>query len=213
MFKKFFIISLLFFIIFILWTFLLLFINVKPVGPNNSFIGFANINIYVHTLLGTNLFLYYLTDWLSIIPVFIMFGFAILGFIQLLKRKSFFKVDFDIYLLGVFYLLLFFIYLFFENFIINFRPILIEGFLEASYPSSTTLLVVTIIGLTIIQNNLKNKNVVLKKFLNFLLYVFMFFMVICRFISGVHWFTDILGGLFLSISLISLYYYLIKKHL
>ena len=69
MFKKFFIISLLFFIIFILWTFLLLFINVKPVGPNNSFIGFSNINIYVHTLLGTNLFLYYLTDWLSIIPV------------------------------------------------------------------------------------------------------------------------------------------------
>ena len=213
MFKKYFFISLFFFIVFILWTILLLFINVRDVGPNNSSIGLADINIYIHNKIGTNLFLYYLTDWLSIIPVFIMFGFAILGFIQLLKRKSFFKVDFDIYLLGIFYLLLFFIYLFFENFIINFRPILIEGFLEASYPSSTTLLVVTIIGLTIIQNNLKNKNVILKKFFNFLLYVFMFFMVICRFISGVHWFTDILGGLFLSISLISLYYYLIKKHL
>ena len=213
MFKKYFFISLFFFIVFILWTILLLFINVRDVGPNNSSIGLADINIYIHNKIGTNLFLYYLTDYLSIFPIFMMIVFFIFGLIQLLKRKSFLKVDFDIYLLGFFYLLLFFIYLFFEIFIINFRPILIEGLLEASYPSSTTLLVITSIGLTIIQNNLRNKNLKFKTFIKVFLYFYMFFMIFCRFISGVHWFTDILGGLFLSISLISLYYYLIKKHL
>ena len=126
---------------FALWTVMILYVDVQAVGQNGTRIGFAAFNVWFHQLTGVHMSLYTITDWLGLVPVFICLCFGILGFVQLIKRRSLFRVDPDILLLGGYYVLVIFCYLIFEMIPINYRPVLIEGRLEASYPSSTTLLV------------------------------------------------------------------------
>ena len=78
--------------------------------------------------------IYTITDWLGLVPIFICMIFGGIGCVQLMKGRSLFKVDYDIILLGKYYVLVVFGYLIFEMIPINYRPILIEGFMEASYP-------------------------------------------------------------------------------
>lgn len=190
---------------FILWTVLVCLVDIQAIGPRDSSVGLATLNGFVHSLTGANMTLYEITDWLGLVPVAIMFGFAILGLCQLIKRKSFKKVDYNIYVLGAYYVVVFLAYFFFEYVVINYRPVLIDGYLEASYPSSTTMLVLTMIPTTIMQLNERLKNEKMKKTLTVALSVFMIFMVIVRLVSGVHWLSDIVGGVFLSISFVKAY--------
>ena len=74
--------------LFILYTVAIMFVDVQPIGPQGSSVGFAEVNQYFHTLFGVNMLLYSITDWLSIAVLFIMFGFAMVGLVQLIKRKS-----------------------------------------------------------------------------------------------------------------------------
>ena len=129
---------------FAVWTFLIQEVDVQPIGPNESTVGFAALNGWFHQLTGVHWMLYTLTDWLGLVPIFVCLIFAGIGFVQLVQRKSLFKVDLDIIMLGAYYVLVIFGYLLFEMVPINYRPVLIEGFLEASYPSSTTLLVLSV---------------------------------------------------------------------
>lgn len=190
---------------FVLWTFLVKIIDVKAIGPDCSKVGFASLNGFFHDLTGVNFHLYILTDWLGLIPISFMFGFAIFGFIQFLKRKSLLKVDTDILILGGFYIVMTMFYLFFENFIINYRPVLIEGILEASYPSSTTLMVMCVMPTAAIQLNRRIKNMKFRKTAVYLINIFTVFMVLARLVSGVHWITDIIGGIFLSMGLVLIF--------
>ena len=73
---------------FVLWTLLIRFIDVKTIGPQESAVGFATLNGFFHNLTGVNFTLYTITDWLGLVPVFVCFGFGLLGLIQLIKRKS-----------------------------------------------------------------------------------------------------------------------------
>ena len=132
-------------------------------------------------------------------------GFATLGLVQLIKRKSLFKVDHSILILGVFYLVVLAVFLLFERIVINYRPTLINGFLEASYPSSTTLLVTCIIPTAMIQLSSRIKSKSASIAVNGALGTFAIFMVTARLISGVHWATDIIGGLLISVSLVTAY--------
>ena len=192
-------------LLFVLWTFLLCFIDVQPIGPNYSIVGFATLNKFIHNFTGVNMALYNITDWLGLVPVFISFSFAILGLVQWIKRKNILKVDYDILMLGVFYIVVFSIYFLFEYVVINHRPVLINGYLEASYPSSTTMLVLCVIPSAIIQFKALIKQKALQTVINTLLVLFMLFMVFGRLISGVHWFSDIIGGFLISSGLVSLY--------
>jgi undecaprenyl-diphosphatase len=88
---------------------------------------------------------------------------------------------------------------------INYRPILINGFLECSYPSSTTLLVLSVMPTLIFQMKNRLKNDKIKIILKLVTVVFSLFMVIARLISGVHWVTDIIGSCFLSAGLFYIY--------
>jgi len=204
-------ISLVLFTLFLFWTLLVLIIDVKEIGPQNSTVGLSNLNAFIHNLFGVNLSLYYITDYLSIIPFLFIIGFAFWGFLQLTKRKSFLKVDFSILMLGAFYITVMAFYVFFEIFVINYRPILIEGNLEASYPSSTTMLTLCVMLTSSLQFKLRIKNKKLQKLICGIIYIFTAFMVVSRLISGVHWFSDIIGGILLSFSLITIYLSLIKK--
>ena len=149
--------------------------------------------------------IYTITDWLGLIPLFVCTIFGGIGFVQLVERRSLLKVDCDIIFLGIYYVIVIFGYLIFEMIPINYRPILIEGFMEASYPSSTTLLVLSVMPTLIFQGNRRLENGVVKKTICVLTSVFSAFMVIGRMISGVHWFTDIVGSILLSTGLFCIY--------
>ncbi len=196
--------------VFVLWTIAIQFIDVKAIGPQNSSVGFTTLNQFVHNLTGVNMSLYTITDWLGLVPLGFALGFALVGFIQLIKRKHILKVDFNILALGGFYIVVFAMYIFFELFVVNYRPILINGILEASYPSSTTMLVMCIMPTSIMQFNNRIKNKTLKKLISVSIIVFILFMVIGRILSGVHWITDIIGGAMLSCGLVMLYYFVSK---
>ena len=208
--KKNFFIAVFLLITFVLWTVSVRFIDVGTIGPRNSAVGFSTINKFVHSLTGVNMSLYTITDWLGLVPIFFAFGFAILGLIQWIKRKNILKVDYSILVLGGFYIATITDYILFEMVIVNYRPILINGYLEVSYPSSTTLLVLCVMPTAIMQFNTRIKNKILKKFVIFLLAAFIAFMVIGRFISGVHWFSDIIGGILLSSGLVIFYHFVIN---
>lgn len=192
--------------VFILWTVAVSLIDVQAIGPKNSDIGFATLNGFIHNITGVHMALYTVTDWLGIIPLGFIMGFALLGFVQLIKRKNLLKVDSSILVLGGFYIIVITVYLFFEFYIVNYRPVLINGCLEASYPSSTTLLVMCVMPTTVMQLNHRIKNKKFKKMIAYLIIAFTVFMVIGRLISGVHWITDIIGGAILSIGLVMIYF-------
>lgn len=194
-----------FFILFVLWTLLVCLIDVAPIGPNQSTVGFATLNGFIHNLTGVHMPLYTVTDWLGLVPFGIVFGFAILGLIQLIQRKSIWKVDRGILRLGGFYIAVMAVYLLFETLVINYRPILINGVLEPSYPSSTTFLVLCVIPTAAMQWKHRIKIRWLWKCVYFLCVIFSSFMVIARLVSGVHWFTDIVGGILISTALVKLY--------
>ena len=190
---------------FALWTVLIRWVDVQAVGQNGTKIGFADFNVWFHQLTGVHMTLYTITDWLGLVPIFICLCFGVLGLVQLIKRRSLLRVDADILLLGVYYMLVIAGYLIFEMIPINYRPILIEGRLEASYPSSTTLLVLSVMPTLWFQANRRVSNAMIRKAVAVFVIAFSAFMVIGRLISGVHWVTDIIGSVLLSAGLYMLY--------
>jgi len=128
-------------------------IDIKCDAVNNSCIGLATINQFIFDKIGVNMTWYTITDWLGIVPILMSMVYALVGFKQLIKRKSIKKVDNEIIILGIFYIIVISIYVLFEKYIINYRPILMNGFLEASFPSSHTLMTICLCGSSIIINN------------------------------------------------------------
>ena len=191
---------------FVLWTVLVRFVDVHQIGPLGSSVGFATLNAKVHELTGVNWFLYTLTDWLGLIPIYVALGFAILGLVQWIKRRSLIKVDKSLLALGGFYTVVISAYLFFETVVINYRPVLINGRAEASYPSSTTMLVLCVMTSAVMQSNLRIKRSAVRLCIYFVSCAYTAFMVIGRLLAGVHWFTDIVGGILLSTGLAITYY-------
>ena len=203
--KKNFCISTILILLAVVFTILVKIVDVKQVGVNGTSIGFATVNQFVFETIGVNMIWYHVTDWLGLVPIFIAMEYGLIGLIQLIKRKSLFKVDKEIIILGLFYVVVISIYIFFEKVIVNYRPILMNGFLEASYPSSHTLMTICLCGSSIIVNK-KMFNNKITKLMNMLSLIIIFITVIGRLISGVHWFTDIVGGIFISIALLTTLY-------
>lgn len=190
---------------FVLWTIAVRFVDVRPIGPQGSSVGFAEINRFVHSLTGVHLALYTITDWLGLIPAGACAGFGVLGLIQWIKRKRILSVDFSILILGGFYILVIAAYLFFEDLVINYRPVLIDGHLEASYPSSTTVLTMCAMSTAAMQLSKRIGKRRLRRCTLLIICSFTAFMVVGRLVSGVHWFTDIVGGVLLSAGLVTVY--------
>ena len=190
---------------FILWTIAVCFFDVQPIGPQGSSVGFAQLNQYVHNLLGVHFDLYMITDWLGLVPLCVCVGFGILGLRQWIIRKKFAEVDRELLALGGFYIITIAVYVLFEIFVVNYRPVLIDGILEASFPSSTTMLTLCVMPSAIMQFNARIKNRILKQWGVGLTILFIIFMVIGRLVSGVHWITDIIGGILLSAGLVTMY--------
>ncbi|CCZ18606.1 MAG: phosphatase PAP2 family protein [Clostridia bacterium] len=207
--KRNFLISGILLLIAITFTILVKVVDVKQIGVNNSSIGFATLNQFIFETTGVNMIWYHITDWLGLIPVFMAIVYAFIGLIQFIKRRSIFKVDKEIILLGLYYIIVIALYVFFEKVIINYRPILMNGFLEASYPSSHTLMTICICGSSILINK-KLFNNKITKVINYLSIIIITITVVGRLISGVHWFTDIIGGILISSGLLMTFYSLLS---
>lgn len=196
--------------LFVVLTILVQLVDVKPIGPYNSLVGFSKLNLFVHNLTGTNMLLYIITDWLGLVPIAFALGFAVLGLVQWINRKHLKNVDYNLFVLGGFYIVVMAVYVLFEIVPINYRPVLINGFLEVSYPSSTTMLTMCIMPTSLMQLNSRIKNKTFKKIVGILIVTFTVFMVLARLVSGVHWLTDIIAGALISISLTTTYSFLTK---
>ena len=192
-------------LLFGIFTALIQTVDVQLAGETGREVGLATINACVHRFTGVHMQLYTVTDWLGLVPVGVCLLFGGLGMAQLLQRKSVLKVDSDIILLGVYYVLVILAYLIFEQIPVNYRPVFIEGRLEASYPSSTTLLVLSVMPTLAEQGRRRLKGAGHKKILFAASALFSLFMVTGRLLSGVHWLTDIVGSVFLSGGLFCLY--------
>ena len=193
---------------FALWTLAVCFVDVRPIGPHNSSVGLAGVNQFVHNLTGVNFLLYHITDWLGLVPIGVCMGFGVFGLIQWSERKNICKVDWNILVLGGFYVVTIAVYLLFEGVVINYRPVLIAEVLEVSYPSSTTLLTLCVMPTAAMQLNTRMKNGVLRRCVVVAIMVFTAFTVIGRILSGVHWITDIIGGVLIRAGLVMLYCFL-----
>lgn len=190
---------------FILWTVLVVYVDVQPIGPENSAVGFAALNGAFHSLTGVHWMLYALTDWLGLVPIVIALSFAGLGLHQLIQRRSILRVDCSILALGVFYIVVLAVYFLFEKVVINYRPVLVENRLEASYPSSTTMLALCVLPTAMMQLSSRIRAGVIRKMVLLLLAIFSAFLVVGRLLSGVHWLSDIFGGVLLSAGLVLFY--------
>lgn len=197
---------------FVIWTVLIQTVDVKPEGIFGTNVGFATVNTWFHNLTGVHMKIYTITDWLGLVAVFVCMGFGLLGLCQGIKRRSLLKVDFDIQMLGVFYVIVILEYLIFEMIPINYRPILIEGRMEASYPSSTALLVLSVMPTLIFELKRRMKKGILRKILILVTASFSLFMVIGRTVAGVHWLTDIVGAILLSTGSYLIYKAIVLMH-
>lgn len=181
-------------------------VDVKAIGPENSEVGLATINKVVFDGIGVNKLWYAITDYLGFAAFGVALFFAIVGLIQIIKRRSLKKVDRQILSLGVLYIIVIAFYLLFEKVIINYRPIILSTSLEASFPSSHTMLVVAIMSTAMMLFPFYFKKKALVITLEVISIAIITVTVIGRLISGVHWLTDIVGGVLLSLALSSLYY-------
>ena len=196
---------------FAVWTGLVSAVDVRPIGPDGSSVGFAAMNGAFHTATGVHWALYTITDWMGLIPVAVALGFAGLGLLQLIRRKSIWKVDRTLLVLGGFYVAVLAAYVLFETVVINYRPVLIDGRLEASYPSSTTMLALCMLPAAVMQLRARVQNAAMRRAVLAILAAITAFLVVGRLLSGVHWLSDILGGALLSAGLVALYAFACEK--
>ena len=197
----------------IIYTILVKYVDTSIIGPNGSVVGFSSLNSFVFNLTGNNMTLYKITEILGIIPILIALMYAVIGLIQVIDRKSL-KVDKELIALGILYIIVILIYAFFEKCIINYRPVLIDGILEASYPSSHTLLSICICGSALLINKYLFNNKKIYKYINIISIISMVLIVLGRLLSGIHWASDIIGSIIISITLLKIletYYLSIKK--
>jgi len=193
-------------LIFAVFTLCVLTVDVSPIGPQQSKVGLSSINAFVFQMLGTNKTWYTVTEFLGIAALFCAAGFGAVGVWQLLKRRNIRYVDRELTVLGCFYVLVAAIYLLFEQVVINYRPILVDGVLEVSYPSSHVLLVTCIAATAAMQTGMRNSRTLrFRMATNFAAVFIIVLTAIGRLLSGVHWFTDIVGALLLAASLVTMY--------
>ena len=194
--------------LFLIFTVIVMTVDVKPIGPNGSEVGLASINEPFADAVGFNELWYNISEYVGLIPLAIAGCFAILGICQAIKRKSLLKIDSHLFILAAFYAMLLFVYIDFELITVNYRPIILDGELEASYPSSHTMLSLGIMITAIFELHelIKDKKAILIA-ADILCGAIALVILLGRLLSGVHWLTDIFAGILVSAALICLYRY------
>ena len=199
------IISFLLTIVTVVYTIMVKTVDVAAIGPSGSSVGFSKMNDSFKKVIGSNMTIYKISEILGLCVLLIVGIYGIIGLIQLIKRKSLFKVDRDLLVLGIFYVIVGIVYVVFDKIAINYRPIIIDGELEASFPSSHTMLSLCVcISSLMISKRYVDKNFI--TITNFITVLLMIGVLFGRMVSGVHWISDIIGGVLFSFTLLSYFY-------
>lgn len=198
--------SIIFLVLSILFTIAVKNYDVRELGEGGSSVGLAFLNAPFRSIFPGNELFGKISDFALGLALLTVPFFAFVGLSQLIKQKSLKKVDKSLFVLFGFYAAVALAYLAFEHFVINFRPIYIDGVLEPSYPSSHTLL-----SICLAFSAAKELSLLLnKKELNALFYlaagIIVLITISCRIVSGVHWFSDILGGILIASTLVSAFF-------
>ncbi len=205
--QKKFLAALILFVLFFVFTIAVKTLDVQAIGPQGSEVGLAGINGFFFNLLGTSDFWYKLTKLLGYLSFVVAGIFALIGLTQLVRRKSLKKVDYRLLLLACFYVLVVIFYVLFEKVVVNYRPVILDEAvgLEASYPSSHTMMLLCIMATALRLLPRYCKNDAVAAIGRVACIAMMIVMPVGRLLSGVHWFTDVLGAVLLSAALVSLY--------
>ena len=188
----------------IVFTILVKSVDVQNVGVNGTAIGFSSINKEIFETIGQNSMFYKISEILGYFALALVGCYALIGLYQLIKRKSLLKVDKEIIALGCFYVLVLGLYFLFDKLCINYRPVLENGKLEASFPSSHTMLAICVC-ISAVWINKKLFKSDMTKIFNALLLTVVVCTVFARLLAGVHWFTDIVGGIIISSALLMVF--------
>ena len=211
--KKYLISSIILVTIAIVFTMLVKFVDVGAIGPEGSKVGFQAINEFVKNMFPFNETMYKITKYAGFIPLLLAVYYALVAFIQLIKKKSLKKIDKKLITIGVFYVVVLLVYIFFEKVVINYRPVIIdiEEGLEASYPSSHTILAICFCASSLMISKTYIKNKMLRRIVDVLTWLLMAFIVVGRIIAGCHWISDIFGGIIISLALLNIFYMVLIK--
>lgn len=192
-------------IVVILATVLVATVDVQPVGVVGTNLGFATLNTGFFSRFGENQTFYKISKIAGYLSFAVAGGFGIFFLVQLFQRKSLKKVDRNLTVLMLLYLAALIIYLLFETIVINYRPVLRDKGLEPSYPSTHAMLAYVIMVSAVDQWNIYIKNEKLLTAVVAASFLVMALILISRLLSGVHWLTDIIGGILFGDMLIAWY--------
>ena len=191
----------------VVFTVLVKIVDVGFVSSTGSLVGFSSVNIPFSQKFGFNPIFYKVSQVLGYLVFLVIAVFAFIGCYQLIKRKSLMKVDKDLYALAITYVFTFALYIFFDKvLVINLRPIIMAGesIAEPSFPSSHTLLAVSVLGTAISEcGKIRKKS--FRVSLVIVLAILMGATVLSRLFSGVHWVTDIIAGILWGEVMMTLY--------
>ena len=191
----------------VVFTVLVKIVDVGFVSSTGSLVGFSSVNIPFSQKFGFNPIFYKVSEVLGYLVFLVIAVFAFIGCYQLIKRKSLMKVDKDLYALAITYVFTFALYIFFDKvLVINLRPIIMAGesIAEPSFPSSHTLLAVSVLGTAISECGKIRKESLRVSFV-IVLAILMSATVLSRLFSGVHWVTDIIAGILWGEVMMTLY--------
>ena len=194
-------------ILFGVFTYLVRIYDVAAVGPQGTEVGFSTVNMKFHELTGVNMFWYKLTQYFGALALLVCVFFALVGLIQWIRRKSLGKVDKEIIALGGLFVCCIAFYALFEKVVINYRPVIMPGETapEASYPSSHTMLIIVVMGGTMMMIEKYVRNGTWDTVLKFICGLIIAATIGGRMYCGVHWLTDIVGGLLLGAAMLEIF--------
>lgn len=197
--------ALVLFALFITFTVLLHLVDVQAVGPLGSSVGFGTVNRKFSSAIGINEDFYFVSEIFGYVALLVVAAEAVRGLIQWIKGKSLFMVQTQLFLFGLFLVVLLIFYALFEFIPVNFRPVLEDGELASSYPSSHTMLAVFVYASSIVELSYSLKNRKLKTAVTIIFSILGVLTIVTRILSGYHWISDIVGAVLLSTSLFLLY--------
>ncbi|MBQ6321372.1 MAG: phosphatase PAP2 family protein [Lachnospiraceae bacterium] len=197
----------LFFLMFLFLIVLVRTVDVAAVGPVGTSIGLSGLNSAFHEWTGFQLFWYRLSKYLGLLAILTALLMAVFGAWQLVKRKSLRKVDGEIVALAGLYALVVVLYVFFEFVVVNYRPVLMDGSTtpEPSFPSTHTMIAIVVLGSLMMLLPRYVQDLKIRRILLIVCLCLLVLIVVGRLLSGVHWLTDILGGILISLALLSLF--------
>ncbi|MCR5097535.1 MAG: phosphatase PAP2 family protein [Lachnospiraceae bacterium] len=195
------------FVLFILLIILLKTVDVAAVGPEGTSVGLSHLNVSFHEMFPLNMTFYKLTEMLGYLALLVAAAFAMMGLSQRLRSKQAGGADHEFYILAGLYVAMGILYVLFEKVIINYRPEILPGEtgVEASFPSSHTMLACVVFGSAYTMLKIYMEKSTKRLILQIVLDVLIFLTVFGRLICGVHWFTDIVGGVLISIALVRMF--------